>query len=112
MNKLLWGVIAIIGASCFGYLALQQGETVSAMYLVVAAVCIYMIAYRFYGRFVAYKVLELDKNRATPAMINDDGRDQIGDLRAIQGLIHIRAAGGDVLDEEGRQHRAQRIQSP
>ena len=56
MNKLLWGVIAIVGASCFGYLALQQGETVSAMYLVVAAVCIYMIAYRFYGRFVAYKV--------------------------------------------------------
>ena len=46
------------------------------------------------------------------AEINDDGRDQIGDLRAIQGLIHIRAAGGDVLDEEGRQHRSQRIQSP
>ena len=62
---------------CFGYLALQNGETVSAMYLVVAAVCIYMIAYRFYGRFIAYKVLELDKNRATPAMIHDDGRDYV-----------------------------------
>ena len=46
------------------------------------------------------------------AEINDDGGDQIGDLRAVQGLIHIRAASGDVLDEEGRQHRPQRIQSP
>ena len=94
MNKLLWGVIAIIGASCFGYLALQQGETVSAMYLVVAAVCIYMIAYRFYGRFVAYKVLELDKNRATPAMINDDGRDFVPTNKSVLFGHHFAAIAG------------------
>ena len=94
MDKLLWGVIAIIGAACFGYLALQQGETVSAMYLVVAAVCIYMIAYRFYGRFVAYKVLELDKNRATPAMINDDGRDFVPTNKSVLFGHHFAAIAG------------------
>ncbi|MCT7447098.1 carbon starvation CstA family protein [Aliarcobacter skirrowii] len=94
MNKLLWGVVAVVGAVCFGYLALQNGETVSAMYLVVAAVCIYMIAYRFYGRFVAYKVLELDKNRATPAMINDDGRDYVPTNRSVLFGHHFAAIAG------------------
>ncbi|MDX4071779.1 carbon starvation CstA family protein [Aliarcobacter skirrowii] len=94
MNKLLWSVVAVIGAVCFGYLALQNGETVSAMYLVVAAVCIYMIAYRFYGRFVAYKVLELDKNRATPAMINDDGRDYVPTNRSVLFGHHFAAIAG------------------
>ncbi|WP_198304793.1 carbon starvation CstA family protein [Arcobacter vandammei] len=94
MNKLMWIVIAIIGALCFGYLALQQGETVSAMYLVVAAVCIYMIAYRFYGRFIAYKVLELDKNRATPAMVHDDGRDFVPTNRSVLFGHHFAAIAG------------------
>ncbi len=94
MNKLLWLVVAIVGALCFGYLALQNGETVSAMYLVVAAVCIYMIAYRFYGRFIAYKVLELDKNRATPAMIHDDGRDYVPTNRSVLFGHHFAAIAG------------------
>lgn len=74
VNKILWFFVALLGACCFCYLALQNGEKVSALYLVVSAVCIYMIAYRFYGRFVAYKVLELDKNRATPARVENDGQ--------------------------------------
>lgn len=74
VNKMLWFFVALLGACCFCYLALQNGEKVSALYLVVSAVCIYMIAYRFYGRFVAYKVLELDKNRATPARVENDGQ--------------------------------------
>lgn len=94
MNKLLWLAVAIVGALCFGYLALQNGETVSAMYLVVAAVCIYMIAYRFYGRFIAYKVLELDKNRATPAMIHDDGRDYVPTNRSVLFGHHFAAIAG------------------
>ena len=94
MNKLLWLAIAIVGALCFGYLALQNGETVSAMYLVVAAVCIYMIAYRFYGRFIAYKVLELDKNRATPAMIHDDGRDYVPTNKSVLFGHHFAAIAG------------------
>ncbi|QKF58850.1 carbon starvation protein A [Aliarcobacter lanthieri] len=94
MNKIFWLFVAILGAVCFGYLALQQGETVSAMYLVVAAVCIYMIGYRFYGRFIAYKVLELDKNRATPAMIHDDGRDYVPTNRSVLFGHHFAAIAG------------------
>lgn len=94
MNKIIWIFVAIIGAICFGYLALQNGETVSAMYLIVAAVCIYAIGYRFYGRFIAYKVLELDKNRATPAMIHDDGRDYVPTNRSVLFGHHFAAIAG------------------
>jgi carbon starvation protein len=94
MMKLLWLVIAVVGALCFAHLALQNGESVSAMYLVVAAVCIYMIAYRFYGRFIAYKVLELNKNRATPAMVYDDGRDFVPTNRSVLFGHHFAAIAG------------------
>ena len=94
MNKIIWIFVAIIGAACFGYLALQNGETVSAMYLIVAAVCIYAIGYRFYGRFIAYKVLELDKNRATPAMIHDDGRDYVPTNKSVLFGHHFAAIAG------------------
>lgn len=94
MNKIIWIFVAIIGAICFGYLALQNGETVSAMYLVVAAVCIYAIGYRFYGRFIAYTVLELDKNRATPAMIRDDGRDYVPTNKSVLFGHHFAAIAG------------------
>ncbi|EFU70215.1 carbon starvation protein A [Aliarcobacter butzleri JV22] len=94
MNKILWFFVALLGAVCFGYLALQNGETVSAMYLVVAAVCIYMIGYRFYGRFIAYKVLELDKNRATPAVVQDDGRDFVPTNKSVLFGHHFAAIAG------------------
>ena len=94
MNKILWFFVALLGAVCFGYLALQNGETVSAMYLVVAAVCIYMIGYRFYGRFIAYKVLELDKNRATPAVVQDDGRNFVPTNKSVLFGHHFAAIAG------------------
>ena len=94
MNKIIWVFVALIGAVCFGYLALQNGETVSAMYLVVAAVCIYAIGYRFYGRFIAYTVLELDKNRATPAMVHDDGRDFVPTNKSVLFGHHFAAIAG------------------
>ena len=94
MDKIIWVFVALIGAVCFGYLALQNGETVSAMYLVVAAVCIYAIGYRFYGRFIAYTVLELDKNRATPAMVHDDGRDFVPTNKSVLFGHHFAAIAG------------------
>lgn len=93
-TKILWLFVATLGAICFGYLALQNGESVSAIYLVVAAVCIYMIGYRFYGRFVAYKVLELDKNRATPALVENDGRDFVPTNKAVLFGHHFAAIAG------------------
>jgi len=93
-TKTLWFLVAILGAFCFGYLALQNGESVSAIYLVVAAVCIYAIGYRFYGRFVAFKVLGLDKNRATPAITQDDGRDFVPTNRYVLFGHHFAAIAG------------------
>lgn len=54
---LLWGVITAVGAGAFGVIALSQGETINAVWLLVAAVCVYAVAYRFYSRFIARKVL-------------------------------------------------------
>ncbi|EAH6259857.1 carbon starvation protein A [Campylobacter upsaliensis] len=93
-TKILWLFVAALGAVCFGYLALQNGESVSAIYLVVAAVCIYMIGYRFYGRFVAYKVLELDKTRATPALTQNDGRDFVPTNKVVLFGHHFAAIAG------------------
>lgn len=93
-TKILWLFVAALGAICFGYLALQNGESVSAIYLVVAAVCIYMIGYRFYGRFVAYKVLELDKNRATPAVVENDGHDFVPTNKTVLFGHHFAAIAG------------------
>lgn len=79
MNKILsivfWAAISLIGAWCFGVLALHTGETISAVWIVVSAVCVYMIGYRYYSKYIATKVLELDDQRATPAIVNNDGRD-------------------------------------
>lgn len=79
MNKffrfIFWILVVFIVAYCFGVLALNNGEKISAIWLVIASVCIYSIGYRFYSKFIAYKVLELDDKRATPAIVNNDGRD-------------------------------------
>ena len=65
-SKLLWIAIAILGAVAFGIVPLNRGEAVNAAWLVVAAVCIYFIAYRFYGLFVANRVLGVSAGAAHP----------------------------------------------
>lgn len=93
-TKILWFLVAILGAFCFGYLALQNGESISAIYLIVAALCIYAIGYRFYGRFIAYKVLELDKTRTTPAFSENDGRDFVPTNKVVLFGHHFAAIAG------------------
>ena len=66
-TNLLWIGIALLGAVAFAIVALNQGEPVNAAWLVVAAVCIYFIAYRFYAPFVANRALGVDAARPTPA---------------------------------------------
>ena len=58
---LIWGAVAIIGAWALGVIALQRGEPINAVWLIVAAICVYLIGYRFYSKFIAEKVLELAK---------------------------------------------------
>ena len=81
MNKLtkniLWIGVSLLGASAFAVLALSRGETVNAVWMVVAAACTYLIGYRFYSRFIAEKVLGLDAARPTPAVRINDGLDYV-----------------------------------
>jgi len=73
-GRILWALLAIVGAVCIGYIAQDHGEPVNSLWLVVAATCTYLIGYRFYACFLAARVLALD-NRATPAERLRDGRD-------------------------------------
>ena len=76
-KKLIWALIAVMGALCLGVVALSRGEPVNAAWLVVAAVCTYCIAYRFYGLFIANRVLGVSGTRQTPAYRHNDGLDYV-----------------------------------
>ena len=93
-QKILWAAVAVIGAWCFGVLALNKGESISAVWLVVASACIYLIGYTFYGRFIAYRVFELDDRRATPAVIRNDGRDYVPTNKYVLFGHHFAAIAG------------------
>ena len=81
MNKsgkyLVWTVLAVMGAFALGYIALNRGEQINALWIVVASVCIYLIAYRFYGLYIAKNVLAVDPTRMTPAVRHNDGLDYV-----------------------------------
>ncbi len=94
LPKIGWILVAIIGAWYFGILALAKGETINAAWMVIAAVCIYMIGYRFYSKFIAEKVFELDDRRATPAVINNDGQNFVPTNKVILFAHHFAAIAG------------------
>ena len=94
LSVVVWVAVSIAGAGAFGMLALARGETISAAWLVVAAVCTYLVAYRFYSRFIAAKVFGLDPRRATPAERLDNGRDFVPTSRWILFGHHFSAISG------------------
>jgi carbon starvation protein len=94
MRAAVWVAISVAGAGAFGYIALERDETIGAAWLVVAAVCTYLVAYRFYSRFLAEKVFELDARRATPAERLDNGRDFVPTNRWILFGHHFSAISG------------------
>jgi len=75
LSYLLWGAIAATAAFCLGGVALMRGEHINSIWLVLASACTYITAYRFYGRFVAARVMVLDDQRATPAERLRNGHD-------------------------------------
>src|SRR5438477_7466301 len=93
-TKLLWTAIALLGAVAFGIVALNRGEAVNAAWLVVAAVCIYFIAFRFYGLFVADRALGVDGARPTPAYRHNDGLDYVPTNRYVLYGHHFAAIAG------------------
>ena len=101
-NKLLsylgWFLVAVLGAFALGAVALNRGETVSAVWLVTAALCIYFIGYRFYSKFIAQRVLQLDDTRMTPAVAHNDGLDYVPTNKWVLYGHHFAAiAGGGPL---------------
>src|SRR3974390_2193682 len=92
--KLLWMAIAALGAVSFGIVALSRGETISAAWLTIAALCVYAIAYRFYSRFIAEKALGGDPARETPAYRHNDGLDYVPTNRYVLFGHHFAAIAG------------------
>jgi carbon starvation protein len=90
----LWGVIAVLGAFSFATLALNRGESVSAVWLVTAALAVYFIAYRFYSKYIAEKVLGLDDSRPTPAVRHNDGMDYVPTNKWVLYGHHFAAIAG------------------
>ncbi|ENW10639.1 MULTISPECIES: carbon starvation CstA family protein [Acinetobacter] len=93
-SKLVWSLVAIIGAISFGMLALSRGEHVNAVWLVLAAACVYSIAYRFYSLFIATKVFELNPRRLTPAHRLADGLDYVPTNKYVLYGHHFAAIAG------------------
>lgn len=93
-SKLIWFVVALIGAFSFAMLALSRGEQVNALWLVVAAVSCYSIAYRFYSLFIAKRVFELDARRLTPAVRLNDGLDYVPTNKWVLFGHHFAAIAG------------------
>ncbi|MGS0896092.1 carbon starvation CstA family protein [Burkholderia stagnalis] len=93
-STLLWIAVALLGAFAFGTIALAHGERVSALWIVIAAVCVYLIAYRFYSRFIASKVMQLDGLRMTPAVKYNDGLDYVPTNKYVLFGHHFAAIAG------------------
>ncbi|CAN5282785.1 carbon starvation protein CstA [soil metagenome] len=89
-----WTAVGLTGAGALAGLALARGEHVSAVWLLVAAICTYVVAYRFYSAFIAAKVFALDDRRQTPAERLSDGRDFVPTNRWIVFGHHFAAIAG------------------
>ena len=89
-----WLIVAIIGACALGVVALRRGEAINALWIVVAAVAIYLVAYRYYSLFIATYVMQLDPRRATPAVLNNDGLDYVPTNKHILFGHHFAAIAG------------------
>lgn len=97
-SMLVWGAVSVVGATCWTVLALSRGEEVSALWMLFAALASYAIAYRFYARFIAYRVLGVDDTRATPAERLENGRDfDVTDRRVLFGHHFAAIAGAGPL---------------
>ncbi|MBB3224109.1 carbon starvation CstA family protein [Pseudoduganella umbonata] len=94
MKKFGWAALSLAGASALGVVALKRGEPISAIWIVIAAVCVYLIAYRFYSLFIARDVMQLDAKRMTPAYKHNDGLDYVPTNKNVLFGHHFAAIAG------------------
>ncbi|MFL5350818.1 MAG: carbon starvation CstA family protein [Hyalangium sp.] len=93
-SKVIWALVAVVGAFSLGTVALHRGETINATWLVVAAAATFMLGYRFYSRYIAEKALGLDPTRATPARRRNDGLDYVPTDKWVLFGHHFAAIAG------------------
>src|SRR6202142_2318155 len=93
-SKLLWAAVIALGVVSFAIVALSRGEPVNAAWLVIASVCIYVVAYRFYGLFIANKGLGVNPARQTPAYRHNDALDYVPTNRYVLFGHHFAAIAG------------------
>jgi carbon starvation protein len=91
---IIWTLVVIVGSGSIAFLALARNEPVSALWLVVAAVCVFAVAWRFHSAWLMAKVLTVDELRATPAVVHEDGRDYVQTNRWIVFGHHFAAIAG------------------
>jgi len=91
---IVWLLIALLGASALGGIALQRGESVNALWFITAAGCVHALAYRFYAAWISATVLSADATRATPAERLNNGRDYVPTNRWIVFGHHFAAIAG------------------
>ncbi|MDT5012037.1 MAG: carbon starvation protein, partial [Mycobacterium sp.] len=93
-HKVIFGVIALIGAVAWAVIAIVRGESVNAVWFVIAAICTYVVAYRFYARLIEMKIVRPRDDEATPAEILDNGTDYMPTDRRVLFGHHFAAIAG------------------
>lgn len=89
-----WALVGALGAAALAIVATQRGESINALWVVVAAVCTYLIAYRYYSLYIADKVMRLDPKRETPAHRHNDGLDYVPTNKTVLFGHHFAAIAG------------------
>ncbi|ABD70168.1 carbon starvation protein CstA [Rhodoferax ferrireducens T118] len=90
----IWLFLTVVGVFSLGTVALSRGETINALWIITAAVAIYLVAYRYYSLFIAEKVLQIDPTRATPAVRHNDGLDFVPTNKYVLFGHHFAAIAG------------------
>src|SRR4051794_17786130 len=93
-KKLLWAAVTLVGVVCLWVVAMSRGEQISALWIVMAGLCATAISYRFYSKWLAAKVLVLNDERATPAVVRNDGKDFVPTNRWMVFGHHFAAIAG------------------
>ncbi|WP_395733638.1 carbon starvation CstA family protein [Prosthecobacter sp.] len=94
LQVLIWIAISLLGAGAVAFSALHKGETINALWLVVAGLCSFAVAYRFYSKWLITKVLVLDKHRAPPSITHKDGKDFVPTNKWVVFGHHFAAIAG------------------
>src|SRR5690242_2009574 len=94
LPKLIWFLVALLGTWAYATIAFRRGEPINSAYILIAAVCSYVIGFRFYSKWIAARVLVLDDRRATPSEVHDDGKDFVKTNKWIVFGHHFAAISG------------------